>query len=343
MGVTKRARSRSWARAAATGAAIVFPSVVLVPIHEASAQPRTVADAMTVTPGRCLESNALASRVTQLRGADAAVPPIRLTVEESATSVRIDVRSEVGAGGERTLDLVDRDCREVREATALAVASAFDGTLFGEPPPPPPAPVAKPPIVLDAPPPQPPPVVFPAVEPRASGVRVGAAVEIGALLAVVPGVAFGVAPAVDLSITDFFDLRGSALISTTTTVDLETANGTKAGEADTGLVAGRLDGCLVTRDLAVRIRGCGGVAVGVMRAKGVDLVEATSDTAPWAAGSLRVDARYAIAGGFGLGLAVEGLVPFARPTLAASEADDAASAELTPVGGALLAGPFYRF
>ena len=62
-----------------------------------------------------------------------------------------------------------------------------------------------------------------------------------------------------------------------------------------------------------------------------------------AAGSLRLDVRYAFAGGFGLGVALEGLVPFARPTLAASEADDAAKAELTPIGGALLAGPFYRF
>lgn len=344
MGVTRRARCASRV-AKALRAIRLVPLGLAAMWSSAWAQGvRPVADAIGVTPGRCLDSALLVARVAELRGKPDVDAAISLSVDETEIGVQLVVRREGTVAGMRTLELPSRDCGELREATALVAASALDGTLTEGIAPPvsrprPPALVAP----TGQPVMQPVPVVFDVGTPPRAASRVGIAVEIGALFAVVPGVAFGVAPSFDASITDGFDLRASALVSTSTSVDLETAGGTKAGEATVGLAAGRIDACLATRPSALRLRGCGGVLVGVVRGEGVDLVSARSDTAPWAAAALRVEVRRDLVGGFGIGLGIDGLVPFARPTLAASDADDAAAAELSPVGASVLAGPLYRF
>lgn len=306
-----------------------------------------IAEVTTVTPGRCLDEAELVRRAGDWLPADDIGPGLTVEVTESDAGVLLVLRREGAVLGARALELAGQPCEEVREAAALALASALDR----RPPPAPavePAPASPPPAPPPTPPPLPP-LAWPIPPPTAPSARsedddrphVGVAVEAGVLVGLVPAVAAGFTSAIELQLTRWLDLRAAALISTTPTVDLE-EDGVRTGTADVTLLAGRLDGCLAHR-LAepARVRGCGGFLLGAVVAEGVDVPNPRSGASPWLAASLRGDARWELGLGLQLGLAVEGFAALARQELVASGV--AGRATFAPAGVAVLAGPAYRF
>jgi hypothetical protein len=343
-------RDRSLAKKARASAVVAFSIAATLATPARAQTGRPIAEAVTVTASRCIVKDALVTRTVELLASDEVDPRVTVTVEEEEARVRLVVRRDDAIVGERTLELPERPCHEVSEAAALALAASFDGRLarpIEDPAPPAPA---------SAPPPTPAPWIrarlhgeqepprddTPGNSPARPDLTV--AVDLGVAAAILPEPAFAVVPAAELSLTRAFDLRASALITTVPRVDLEDGSAAAAGQADVGLGAGRLDGCLGGRPAdALRLRACGGLLIGAVYAEGKGVTDPRTGAAPWVATSLRGDVRYELADGFGLGLALEGFAVLARAELTASEAANAASRTLAPVGAALLAGPFYRF
>src|SRR5262249_11802799 len=122
-------------------------------------------------------------------------------------------------------------------------------------------------------------------------------------------VALGVAPALDVRLARSFDLRGSAMVSTSASVDV--AN----GSADVNIAAARLDGCGALRAGAARLRGCVGAIGGVVAAEGSGFRQTYTTNAPWIGPAVRLDGRWGFGQTFGLLLSVNGFLPGLRPRL----------------------------
>lgn len=287
---------------------------------------------------------------------------------EVAEGVRFVVRRDGAVLGERTLEIKKVPCEEIQAALGLGIASAIDATVLlglGVPAPVPPAPSPSSPP--SPPPPSPSPTSAPltplpgaspspvatapgasSASPRDTGApspprrrpTVTATVQAVALVDVLPKVVLGASPSVELTVVPAFDLRVAALATGTANVTIG------VGTADVGLVGGLVEGCgAVGLGSAVRLRGCAGVAAGVVNAVGNGFPDSKSATAPWVAPSVRADVRWAITRLFGVVAGVDGFFPGLKPQLqVVDQTGGTISARTFPIAGAGVSlGPSLTF
>jgi hypothetical protein len=186
----------------------------------------------------------------------------------------------------------------------------------------------------------------PEVAPRT--VVLGLGLHPALLVGVLPEITVAVAPSVDLLLEPSFDLRFSVLAALPVTADLQAEAGEVRGQAEVFQMGGRIDGCWGADRLdgVVRTRACGGVHVAAVPIDGVAGETPDQSVVPWVAIAGRLDLMWAPRRSrFGLGLGVDGYVPFLRPDLVALDDEGAivASRAFPPVGAAVSLGPMIVF
>ena len=291
---------------------------------------RPLSEAIRLGPSRCLNAKRIAEHTRMWLQRSDVDRRILVEVADAPEGVRFVVRRDGRVLGERTLEVKKIPCEEIHAALGLGIAAAIDATLLpglGVPapapaaPPPPrarpaqPAPVPPPVIALPAPPappaPAPPaPTPPPAQPPRGKASIVTATVQEIVLVNVLPKVALGAAPSAELTVMPRLELRVAAFVTGTTTVAVG------VGTADVALFGGLLDACAATTALETwRLRACGGVVLGAVRAAGSGFPDSKAATSPWIAPNLRVDGRWSVTRAFGLVVGVDGFIPGLRPEL----------------------------
>ena len=112
--------------------------------------------------------------------------------------------------------------------------------------------------------------------------------------------------------------------------------------AGVNLLAGSLAACLARRGQSLRLRACGGAAVGAARAQG-SAFSPPSASGVWAAATVGLDARWAFTKRLGLTGNVELYVPFVVPKIEVVGTQLEASRSFPAFGVALGGGPSVLF
>jgi hypothetical protein len=300
-------------------------------LAEAPGQP--ISAAVELRDADCLKHGALVDGIVRYLRRSTVDARIHVTVTESRKGVTFILQD-----GERawntTYPIERASCIERRSGIPLGIAMAIEALLLAPPPPPPVAPApAPPPPVAPAPaePPRPPPAAL-----RKLGLTVSLALD--GVVNVVPGVTLGVAPSLDLRLSEPLELRAAFLGTSTADVAL----GPRAAEV--GLLAGGLSACFARRTSGLRLRGCAGAAVGAVRAEGSDF-SPVAKSGIWAAVGLGVDARWALGERLGLVGSIEGYLPVVRPRIEVVGSDQKllSARSLPSAGAAFGLGPSVLF
>lgn len=326
---------------------------------------RALAPAPDVEPApACPEGAPLAGRIEELVGRPVAPSElgVRLAILETTPLVRARVELEFG-GRVEVRELEAASCDALLDAVALLVAVTLDpdeAPQVPEPPPPePPLQTAEPepapetelapePEPEPAPEPEPEPTPPPPPEPeppaptprptpldrrRALGLAVG--LYAGGELGAIPRGTGGVRPVIRLSrgafvaelSGDYWIRRRHQPLATGETITVEL-----------GVVALRAGWAL--RRGALRVPLYGGLESGLMRGEGFGLRDSRDGRWPWAAALASVGLLVRLGARVDLGAAVEGVVPFVRPTFTAVRDDGSLVTLHAPsaVGVRMLAG-----
>jgi hypothetical protein len=312
------------------------------PASADDAERRPLSAAIELRDADCLNHPKLVAGIARYLHRDTIDARIHVSVRELAGGVTFTL-SDGGRAWENTYPIERASCAERRSGIPLGIAMALDALVLAPvPPPPPPAPPA--PVALPAPAPpkaSPRPPAVPGPPPRPAPRRLGltASLAIDGLFNVVPGVALGIAPTLDLRVAEPLDLRGAFLATSTSAVGLGSR------EADVGLLAGALSACLTRRGVVFRLRGCAGVVAGSARAEG-SAFSPPSAIGPWAAALIGLDARWAFGERLGLVGSLEGYLPVVRPRIEVIEVASTrleAARSFPTVGAALGFGPSVLF
>lgn len=321
---------------------------------------RPVVDALSVGPSACLQAPALAEQIVMWLRRPTLDRRLAVSVVDAPDGVSFVIERDGEVVGKRRLDVERAACQQIHAAVALGVAVALDATVLddlgvrtGGPPDrglsaafpvdpmPPPLPAAFAPDWPRSPPDAlaPPPAAGPA--PRRRDPVLTAAVQGMVLVGVLPRATIGVAPSAEITVLRGFDLRVSGLATGSSDVEIG------SGRAEAGLFAGRLDACatrVLLEDVA-RVRGCAGLLVGAVLAKGVDLPDPRTTASVWIAPAVRVDARWSFGPVFGLVLGVDGFVPGRKPEFQLVDAQgEVVEAETFPLAGVgVSVGPSLTF
>jgi hypothetical protein len=336
-----------------------FALAALAGVARADGPTRPIPDALVVDRGQgatCVDRAAIAAQLARWLGRGELDSRVSIAVRETSDGVTYTVRRDGSDVGERRLAVAGASCAEVQAAVALAIAVAIDATVLDAlgvrasapsaptaAAPSPPAPGVTGPFApggLGPPIPHVPSARL-VVPPRPKGEapRVLGSAQGVVLLGVLPEVALGIAPSVDVELASAFDLRASALA--TTSVSVEIAEGT----ADVGLIAGRLDACAALRAGVARLRGCAGVAAGAVQAEGSGYHDTYAQTVGWVAPVVRFDARWGFGRAFGLVLSADGFLPGLKPRLDVLRTDGSVRASRAfPLAGVTVGlGPSVAF
>ncbi len=310
---------------------------------------RPIAEAIELGDARCFAKESLAASVASWLGHGEIDERLTIVVADVPDGVRFEVRRESVSIGERTLEVVGLPCEDVRSAVGLGIASAIDVTVLeslgvtshdgGEPaaPPSPPLPASPglpsgPPATSPATPPAPSPAQPSTLRREARAVeawlppderkaprepaRFHIGVEVGLLVNLLPKVAPGFSPSVEVTVVRWLDFRASVLATTSITTTLNDPSGGFVGQADTGMLGGRFDACgvgVVTGQ--TRLRGCAGILAGAIRASGKNLLHPQSSVGAWVGPIARADIRWLGTDLFGFVLAFDGFAAAYRPEL----------------------------
>lgn len=304
------------------------------------AERRPLSAAVELRDADCLDHSKLVAGIARHLHRDTVDARIHVSVRELAGGVTFTL-SDGGHTWENTYPIERASCAERRSGIPLGIAMAVDALVLA-PMPPPPAPL--PPVALPAPAPpsaSPRPPAAPRAPPRPAPRRLGltASLAIDGLLNVLPGVALGIAPTLDLRVAEPLDVRGAFLATSTSAVGLGSR------EADVSLLAGALSACFTRRGAVFRLRGCAGVVAGSARAEG-SAFSPSSTIGPWAAALVGLDARWALGERLGLVGSLEGYLPVVRPRIEVVEAASSrleAARSFPSAGAALGFGPSVLF
>lgn len=325
-------------------AACFTAAIVLLAASAGRAEPppapveRPVVEALRVEQNACFDATTLAPHVRAWIGHDGIDRRIAVELRgapDSADGLQLTVLRDGRAVGGRRFGRLDVPCTEVRAAVGLAIAVAIDATLLDALAAPPPAPAAPRPPPADTPPRAPPP---PAQTARRAQ-RLGASVDVIALLGALPSPALGVAPSFELLPSERIHVRIGGLVTTSSKAALA------VGSVSASILAARVDVCPAFFFGQTRLRACAGVAGGRLAITGAGYSPSYAPSAPWVAPILRVDLRLPLASWIGVVIGVDGFVPVMRARLdVVDEAGNVTASELlSPAGAAFGFGPEVLF
>ena len=288
----------------------------------ADATERPIVAAIAAAPDACYDGNSLAASIGAWLNKTTIDARIAILVRRPAEgTLRFTVEREGKLVGERDMPAGTLPCPDLRAALSLAIAIAIDHTLLDslgiEAPPTEPTERENPkaptsPAPAPAPGPLPAAATTPSqpkIKPADERAVLGFALEAEALFGVLPGPALGASPRISFMPAPWLAIRGAAL--GTTRAQTSVAGGT----ASAGLLAGRLEGCVLGPLEEVRGAICAGAAYGGLSIEGSGLEPSYSPSMRWAAGIARVEARYPARSALGAVVAVDGVVPLLRPEL----------------------------
>lgn len=300
-------------------------------------------------PAIALEWPTVAGCPTQTEVVDAATRliaggqprPVRATAALTRAGATWTLALAVEAGGTQHRELASPDCAALAQATAVILAVAAEplqvATRIDAAPP---AQAVAPAIVEDplelevapglrraSPPPQP--------RGRAQlGLFVHGGAGLGPTKRMTPGLAAGLAvvwPRVRLELRATYWGPAALRLARLATVG-----------ADVRLATGGLRGCPLLVRGAVTLQLCAGLEVGATIASAVGLTTDYAPRALWAAASLAPGLRWRPRRWLGLGLEIEGVMPFTRKQFEIESVDDTLG-RTAPVGLRLLAGVEFNF
>jgi hypothetical protein len=243
---------------------------------------------------------------------------VSATVSRSGRT--LEARIQIGGAGvaaaERRLVSRQSDCLELASAMELAISIAIDPLAGSRPRPSPAAPPAGPPPAPPAPPAtvvvrEPPPPATPAPAPRSAPPSAPLAfqVRLGGLGAIGSGPAAALGGTVQGSVR-----RGPFSVGLEGRGDLSSTASLRAGEMQTSLLMGSLVPCAFRGVL----EGCALLAAGVIRASGLDLVDARQVSAPFVAAGGRVGVEVPLGSVLTGGIHLDVLAPITQLVLRVS-------------------------
>ncbi|HEX7481268.1 MAG TPA: hypothetical protein VF331_25930 [Polyangiales bacterium] len=321
---------------------------------------RPLAAAMQVEPGAtCLDLQRLALRVARWRERDTVDARIRVRVQgdaHSSTQVSFSVTVEGGAHAERTISDAPVDCDQLHSAVALSIALSIDATLTAGNPSDPvveiPVPAEPPASTAHAPGIQLTPDL-PTYEQRrrpdshtedsrSSPPHLELGVYGGATTGLLTDTSLALAPRLSFAPNAWFSVAVAGLASTLADQIIPQT----PGHFDLRLLAAGADVCAGHEVVeSLQLQACLGVRAGVLRATGTGYPRAMDGTEPWLASALSAQARVWLASWAAIGVAVEGLAPFARHVILIRGVLGAPdrSRLLPAIGLATTIGPVFRF
>lgn len=257
---------------------------------------RPLPEAFTVEASACLDAVTLAPAVEKWLGRSAIDRRIAISVGRRGDAVVYGLYKDGSLVGERTVTSLPSGCKEFETALALSLAVAIEATFFNTEPAEEPvesAPAPSPTEALPLPAPRPharrrrhrePPPPPVGGHPRAS-----IAAEAGVLWKTLPGVRpIGMA-GIDVAWSRSFSTRTSLLATTAASSSLG------SGQVETQLFAARADVCATAGHVGrVDLRGCAGIAWGIIGSHGSGFLEDHAPAQPWLAMPVRAEMRIAL-------------------------------------------------